>query len=141
MATPLFSKTIDITIDGSVVGCATDYTFNSTKGMIEIHCMNSTNNSVQNIPDLISYNISVNGFVFRDTALAGMGFYALMDNFHAGDADASIYWAVTPDVSTQRYLNGYGYVQSLSQSGGVGAAVTYSFDVIGTGDISVGQSV
>ena len=137
MATPLFSKSIDITIDGSVIGCATDFSLSVSKDMIEVACMNSTNNSKQNIPDLYSYTISGSGLVFRDSDITGYGFSDMMSNMISGTADASIGWAITPDVSTQTYFSGVGYFSSLTEDGGVGAAVTYSFEIAGDGDIAI----
>jgi len=140
MATPLFSKSIDITIDGSIIGCATDFSMAVTKDMIEIACMNSTTNSKQNVPDLYSYTISGSGLVFRDSQIPGtdIGFSSMMRNLTSGDA--SIGWAITPDVSSQTYYSGAGYFSSLSQEGGVGAAVTYSFEIAGDGDITIGTT-
>jgi len=135
MATPLFSKSIDITIDGSIIGCATDFSMSVSKDMIEIACMNSTASSKQNIPDLYSYSISGSGLVFRTADITGYGFGDMMNSLTA--SDASVGWAITPDVSANTYYSGVGYFSSLSQEGGVGAAVTYSFEITGDGDITV----
>ena len=137
MATPLFSKSIDFTIDGSVIGCATDYSISYSKDMIEIACMNSTNRSKQQIPDLYSYSISGSGLVFRTADVGtGYGFESMV--YSLTQTDASVAWAITPDVSGNQYQHGVGYFSSLEQSGGVGAAVTYSFEIVGDGDVSLG---
>lgn len=139
MATPLFSKTIDITIDGSIIACATDYSLSVNKDFIEVACMNSTANSKQQIPDLYSYTISGSGLVFRSTDLGtGYGFDPMMSSLTSGDA--SIAWAITPNVSTNTFYSGTGYFSSVTQDGGVGAAVTYSFEILGDGDITTGTT-
>ena len=140
MATPLFSKSIDITIDGSVIGCATDFSLSVTKDMIEVACMNSTNNSKQNIPDLYTYTVSGSGLVFRDADVTGYGFSAMLNNMVGGTADTSIAWTITPDVSSQTYQYGSGYFSSLTEEGGVGAAVTYSFEIAADGDLGIGTT-
>jgi len=139
MATPLFSKSIDITIDGSVIACATDYSLSITKDFIEVACMTSTNNSKQQIPDLYSYTISGSGLIFRDSDVSSsqIGFSSMVNNMVGGNADASIGWAITPDVASQTFYSGVGYFTSLSQDGGVGAAVTYSYEIVGEGDLVV----
>ena len=138
MATPLFSRSIDLMIDGSVVGCATDFSWSWSRDMIEIACMNSETRSKQNIPDLYGHTVSGSGLVFRDSDISGYGFYDMVTG--AINSDVSVGWSIVPDVSTQQYLSGAGYISSLSQEGGVGAAVTYSFEIACDGDLVVGTT-
>lgn len=136
MSTPLFSKQLNITIDGSILACATDYSLSITKDMIEVACMNSSTRSKLNVPDLYSYTISGSGMVFRTSDVgSNYGFSSIVDSVINGDA--SIGWSIVPDVSAQDYLSGVGYFSSASQEGGVGSAVTYSYEITGTGDIAM----
>ena len=135
MATPLFSKLIDIVIDGSTIGCATDFSLSVSKDFIEVACLGSANNSKQNVPDLYGYTVTGSGLVFRTTEVTGYGFGDMMSSLLTGDA--SIAWSITPDVSSNLYYSGAGYFSSLSQEGGVGAAMTYSFEIVGDGDITI----
>ena len=138
MATPLFSKQINFSIDGSIVAFATDFSMSVSRDMIEIGQMASTVRSKQQIPDLYSYSISGSGMTLRtaDVSASEYGLASMMETMLT--TDASIAWAITPDVTGNTFYSGAGYFSSISQDGGVGAAVSYSFEVVGEGDITIG---
>lgn len=140
MATPMFSKNMDFTIDGSLVACAQDFSLSVSRDMIEVACMNSTSSSKQNIPDLYGYTISGSGLQFNtsDIASTEMGVAEMMNVML--NTDASVLWATTPDISANDYFEGVGYFSSISQEGGVGSPVSYSFEVTGDGPIYIKQT-
>jgi hypothetical protein len=134
MGTPLFSKQMSIVIDGSTLGCATDFSLSVDKDLIEIACLESTSKS--SVPDLYSWTISFNGMVIRTSARdAGKaGFENLMTKIMS---DASIAIYILPNVSTNTYYTGAGYLSNVTMDGGVGSAVTFSGEVTGSTPLTV----
>lgn len=129
--TPLFSKQMMVQFDGSTLGCATDFSLAINKDFIEIACLNAAGGAKQQVPDLYGWNISFSGLVMQESTETGKGFYELMDNLLSGDESISVY--IVPDVSSNTFYGGTGYISSLSMDGGVGSAVTYSGEIVGTG--------
>lgn len=136
MATPLFSKLMNVNIDASTVACATDFSLSMSKDMIEISCLDSSG-AKENVPDMYSWSVSGSGMVFRTVgATAGSyGLFNMANNLLTTDASVSV--AIVPDVSANQYFSGVGYFSSLSMEGGVGSAVTYSFEITGSGPLSI----
>ena len=132
---------MDFTIDGSVIACAQDFNLSVSRDMIEVQCMNSTNSAKQNIPDLYGYTISGSGLQFNtaDIAATEMAVESMMNVML--NSDASVLWAVTPDVSLNNYFEGVGYFSSITQSGGVGAPVAYDFELSGDGEINIKKTL
>jgi len=136
MATPLFSKLMKVQIDASTVACATDFSLSISKDMIEIACLDASG-AKQNVPDMYSWSVSGSGLVFRNTgATPGSYSYWQMAN-NLLNTDASVGIAIVPNVSTNSYYSGVGYFSSLGMEGGVGAAVTYSFEITGSGVLEI----
>ena len=137
MGTPLFSKNMDFTLDGSVVACAQDFSLSVSKDIIEIACMNSTNRAKQSIPDLYGYTVSGSGLQFNtsDVAATDMDGTSIMNVLI--NTDNSVAWTLTPDACTTDYYTGVGYFSSLTQEGGIGAPVGYSFELTGDGAIVI----
>ena len=106
MSTPIFSKLMDFTLDGSLIACAQDFSLSVSKDMIEIACMNSTDRAKQNIPDMYGYTVSGSGLVFRTSDQLGseMGVASMMNVLT--NSDASVAWTITPDVSVNDYFTG-----------------------------------
>jgi len=140
MSTPIFSKLMDFTLDGSLIACAQDFSLSVSKDMIEIACMNSTDRAKQNIPDMYGYTVSGSGLVFRtsDAVSTEIGIASMMSNLI--NTDASVAWTITPDVASNDYFTGVGYFSSISQEGGLGAPVSYSFELAGDGPIVIKQT-
>lgn len=136
MATPLFSKQMLVQFDGSTLGCATDFSLSVNKDFIEIACLGSTG-AKQQVPDLYGWTISFSGLVMREpTVDAGKkSFYELMDNILA-TTDTSVGVFLVPDVSGNSYYGGAGYISSLTMDGGIGSAVTFSGEILGSGALS-----
>ena len=134
MATPLFSKQMSITIDGSALGCTSDFSLSIDRDLIEIACMNTTGFK-QSVPDLKQWSISFSGLVMTTpTVDAGKkSYYDLMSNMIDGDASLAV--AVVPDVTGNIWYSGTGYLSSVSMDGGVGSAITYSGEVTGDGTL------
>ena len=53
------------------------------------------------------------------------------------NTDASVLVEIVPDVSAAKYYSGAGYFSSLSMDGGVGSAVSYSFEITGSGPLTI----
>jgi len=136
---PLFSKQMMVQFDGSTLGCATDFSLSVNKDFIEIACLNATGGAKQQIPDLYGWSVSFSGLVMQETNETGKSFYELMDNLLEGDESVSIY--IVPDVSSNTFYGGTGYISSLSMDGGVGSAVTYSGEIVGTGPLDASTTI
>jgi len=140
MATPIQAKYVDLTLDGSIVACAQDGAVNVTRDMINFSCLGSSG-SKRNIPGDYEYSVSGSGMQIRDSDLASTntGLLGLLQNM-IGSTDTSIAWAaVIPaaDVSSQKYLEGYGYLDDMSQEFTSGDLITWSFSIKGDGDIEI----
>ncbi len=130
--TPLFSKSMSVVIDGSTLGCATDFSLSVTKDMIEIACLTASG-AKQSVPDLYGWNVSFSGLRMQsDTVEAGkMSYDELVNTLVSSDASVGIY--ILPDVSSNSYMSGSGYLTSISMEGGVGSAITFSGEITGDG--------
>ena len=134
MGTPLFSKQMSIVIDGSTLGCATDFSLAVNKDVIEIACLDSTG-AKQSVPDMWGWTMSFSGMVMQ-TAGIDSGKYSyekLMANIQT-DASLAVY--ILPDVSANTYYTGAGYLTSISMEGGVGSPVTFSGEITGSGALT-----
>ena len=138
MATPLFSKLMKVQIDASTVSCATDFSLSVSKDMIEIACLDSTG-AKENVPDLYSWSVSGSGMVFRTVGQSGYGVFEMASSLLTTDASVAV--AIVPDVSLNKYFKGVGYFTSLGMDGGVGAPVSYTFEITGTGPLVVSTTV
>lgn len=134
MATPLFSKQMSIVIDGSTLGCATDFSLSVTKDMIEVACLTSTG-AKQSIPDLYGWTVSFSGLrmTTASTDSGKMGYDVLVNKLISSDASVGVY--ILPDVSSNKYLSGAGYLSTMSMEGGVGSPVTFSGEIAGSGPL------
>jgi hypothetical protein len=136
MAVPLFSKLIKIQIDSSTLACATDFSLSISKDLLEIACLDSSG-AKESVPDLYGWNVSGSGLVFRTVGAAAgkYGFFNMAQNLL--NSDASVGVSIVPDVSANQYFRGVGYFSSLGMEGGVGAPVTYSFEITGSGPLTI----
>ena len=137
MGTPLFSKNMDFTLDGSLVACAQDFSLSVSRDVIEIACMNSTNRAKQSIPDLYGYTVSGSGLQFNTSDVSFNDIDATVIMHKLTNSDSSVAWTITPDAATTDYYTGVGYFSSLTQEGGIGAPVGYSFELTGDGAIVI----
>jgi hypothetical protein len=128
-ATNLFSKQMSVVFDGSTLGCATSFSLAVNKDIIEIACLGSTG-AKSAVPDMYGWTISFDGMVMTTKTKTQLGFEELMANI-ATDASVDIY--ILPDVSSNTYYTGVGYLTSITLDGGVGSAVTFSGEVTGDG--------
>jgi len=136
MSTPLFSKSMSVVIDGSTLGCATDFSLSISKDMIEIACLSSTG-AKQNVPDLYGWTVSFSGLRMQSATVdAGDLSYDDLAASIISNTDASVAIYILPDVSSNKYLSGAGYLSSLSMDGGVGSAVTFSGEIAGDGELN-----
>jgi len=133
MSNYLLSKQMSIVIDGSTLGCATDFSLSVNKDIIEIACM--TSSSKEKIPDLYNWSISFSGMVIKTTAKAA-GTTGIEDLMSSIMSDASVSVYVLPDVASNKYWSGGGYLASVSMDGGTGAGVTFSGEISGDGALT-----
>ncbi len=138
MGVPLFSKSMSVVIDGSTLGCASDFSLQITKDMIEVACLDSTG-AKQQVPDLYGWNVTFSGMVLRTSTVGtDINYDALANKIISSDASVGVY--ILPDVSANKYLIGGGYLSSLSMDGGVGAPVTFSGEIVGSGPLTQTQT-
>jgi len=135
MATPLFSKSMSVVIDGSTLGCATDFSLSVTKDMIEIACLTASG-AKQQVPDLYGWSVSFSGLRMQSATVdaGALSYDELVNNLVTSDASVAIY--ILPDVSSNHYMSGAGYLTSISMEGGVGSPVTFSGEIAGDGVLS-----
>ena len=133
MGTPILSKQMSIVFDGSTLGCTTDFSLSVDKDLIEINCLDSTAKGV--MPDLYGWNISFSGLVLKtSTVTAGnASFEDLVTNIKS---DSSVGIHILPDISSNVYYTGTGYLSSVTMDGGVGSAVSFSGEVAGHGALT-----
>lgn len=134
MGTPLFSKAMKIYIDASTVGCATDFSLSLDRDMIEVACMDASG-AKQNIPDMHGWSVSGSGLVIRTATQTGYGMFEMADSLM--NSDASIGIMTKTDLSANKSYSSSGYFSTTSMEGGVGAAVTYSFKITGSGPLEI----
>ena len=134
MGSPLFSKLMNIKIDASTIGCATDFNLAINKDTIDIACLSSTG-AKQTVPDMYGWTVSGSGLVFKTVGQSGYSIFDMSNKLLT--SDASVYVTLIPDVSANQYYGGAGYFTALTYSGGVGAAVKYTFEIKGDGVLSV----
>lgn len=126
---------MSIVIDGSTLGCATDFSLSVTKDMIEIACLTATG-AKQAVPDLYGWTVSFSGLRMQSASVeaGAMSYDELVNNLVTSDASIGIY--VLPGVSTNNYMAGAGYLTSISMEGGVGSPITFSGEIQGDGALS-----
>lgn len=131
MATPLFSKSCSIVIDGSTLLCGTGFSLSIQKDMIEISCLSSTG-AKQQIPDLYGWTVSFDGLRMQSATVDSgkISYDQLANKLITSDASVGIY--ILPDVSANNYLSGWGYLSSISMEGGIGSPVTFSGEIVGS---------
>lgn len=132
---PVVSKNMSVVIDGSTLGCATDFSLSVSKDMIEIQCLSSTGFK-QNVADLIGWSVSFSGLRIQSAQVDSgkLSYDELINTFITSDSDVSVYFL--PDYSTNNYLEGPGKISSMSMEGGVGSPVTFSGEIVGNGDLT-----
>jgi hypothetical protein len=110
---------------------ASDYDLAIDKDMIDIVYLNSSGWKTS-VPDMTGWRVTFNGFVTNTSTRdnSKLDFDQIMVKF-TGNADASVLVTLLPDVSSQIYYKGAGYIKSLSTKGGAGSAITFSGEVQG----------
>jgi hypothetical protein len=134
---PIMSKQFRIYIDSSTIAMATDFSLDFTKDMIEISYLSDAAYKT-NLPDLKSWTVNFSGLqgLTANADASTLDYGDLM--FKIMNSDASVAIAIKPrDVSGNRYLQGSGFLSSLNQSGGVGAATTFSGTLVGAGALTL----
>lgn len=134
MSNPIFSKQLKLYLDGSLVAYATDISFDLTKEFIEIAWLYS--GAKRQIPDQYSASISGSGLVFKEPSTNDKGAFAgMVNNIISGDA--SVGWQLKPDVSSNVFYSGAGYLSNASMQAGVGSPVSYTFTLNVDGPLTI----
>lgn len=125
-------KDLLLSIDGKVIGCATDVSFSSTVEMIEAACRES-GNFYDAEPGMFTATISTSGFVKIDNPVDTTATrYWNLANLHLNKT--KIAWIFGTNVTGEQELYGSAYITSYEQSGSQGDNATYSIElqVVGT---------
>lgn len=136
MPNPLFSKKMSIQLDGSTIVMASDYDLAIDKDMIDIVYLNSTGWKTS-VPDMTGWRVTFSGFVTNTSTREAnkLDFDHIVTKMI--NTDSSVLITLLPDVSSQIYYKGVGYVKSLSTKGGAGSAVTFNGEVQGIDALTV----
>lgn len=122
-------------LDSSIVGSANSFTVTANRDMIEVGPTFNQGRSKQFIADMYGYTCSADGFVLKGEASTQRGYFDLLNTMV--NTDLSVNWTGLPDVSTTKYLTGWGYLSSAPYKVSVGALTTYSLEIQGSGDIVI----
>lgn len=134
MTKPIFSKELKLYLDGSIVAYATDISFDINKEFIELSWLYS--GAKKQIPDQYTASINGSGLVFREPTTGVRGTFAnMVNNIISGDS--SIGWQLRPDVSSNVFYSGAGFLSNTSMTAGVGSPVSYKFTINVDGPISI----
>lgn len=136
---PVLSKSMSLVIDGSTLGCATDFSLSVNKDMIEVACLSSTG-AKQQIPDLYGWSISFSGLRIQSAQVESgkMSYDVLLNSLISSDASLAVY--ILPDVSSNYYETGEAFLASITMDGGAGSPVTFSGELIGNGALTQTQT-
>ena len=129
---------LDLKIDGSIFATGISWSVNPNRGMIEISTLESGRGKIY-MPDRHDYTLSMEGLVFRSEGVDQMGYLKLLDNLL--NKDTSIAWAATLDSSTTAFASGWGYLSSAPVQVAQGAAISYSAEAQGCGDITINTAL
>jgi len=133
MANQILSKEMTLTIDGSILGCTTDFSQSISRNVIEIGHINTT--AIENVADTYSWNVSFSA-LRMETEKTGtdMSYDALARKILSASPDVSVY--ILPDASGNNYQIGNGILTSLEYSGAMNSLVSFSGEITGNGVLS-----
>lgn len=141
------AKELFIVYNGQAIAKATSYTFNLNKSEIDISSLDS-DGWAEKLADQKDWNFDFDGMVTRGivtgtsysemTGTTHMDFNALLEQIKTNDEPVEV--ALSSRVSGDTYQSGMALLTSLSESGSVGAAVTYSGTLAGTGTLTTKTS-
>lgn len=133
MARPMLAKEFVLIYDSSAVGYATDFTLSVDKKTVDITTLASAGWTDSMVTDK-SWNVDFNGLVTRSVADTSIGYTYLMTSLLT--VDTSVYCAIRPNVSSNTFWDGTGYLTGVKMSGAVGEKVTFSGTFLGAGPLT-----
>jgi hypothetical protein len=134
VGTVMIGNEFAVIYDGSTCGMATDYSLTVNKKIIDTTTLSSGTWNDSKVGSK-NWKVDFNGMVSRTVGDASIGYSAIMTKFLASDASVGI--AIVPNVSSNFYLTGSGFTDSIKMSGGVGdKPVTFSGSITGTGPLT-----
>lgn len=135
--TALIGTDLDLTLDGSIVASAREWSIDPQRDMVEITTLGSGRSRVYK-PNHSGYTLSISGLVFRDEGSTQIGYLDLLNKML--NSDTSIVWEGSLDSSTS-FASGWGYISSAPVQFPQDGGVSYSLDVQGCGDITINTTL
>lgn len=136
---PLNFKYGRLLLDSSTAVLVTDINITSGGSDIKYRTLDDPDNEYSDY-DLHNYTVSVSSLLPIDstvTPASEIGYYDLLQK---KQNDASIGFEFHLDVSTQRYLSGWGIISNLDMTGAIGNHITWKCDIAGNGTLTVNTS-
>lgn len=128
----ILGQEMTIQYGNSTMGVATSFGLNINKSMVDVTSLASAGWKEQ-YPDYKDWSVDFDGLVSRTSGDASIGFdYLVMDI----KRDASVMISIKPNVTSNKYESGVGYITKLTMKGGKDGAVTFSGSVSGTGPLT-----
>lgn len=121
-----------IQYNGLTVGVGTSYGLNINKSMVDVTSLSSAGWKDQ-YPDFKDWSIDFDGLVSKTVGDASVGFDYLVASIKT---DASVLVALKPNVASNKYESGVGYINKISLKGGKDGAITFSGSITGTGALT-----
>lgn len=133
MAEQLLGSEMTLLYDSSVIAYATDLDMEVNKESIEVTSL-ASNGWKEFKTDLKDWSVSFNGLVTKTDSSTSIDYDDLM--YDIKNSTSAVTVAIKPNVSSNKYEEGTGYLTSLKMSGAVGDKVTFSGSIQGTGELT-----
>lgn len=133
--TPVLAKEFIIYFDGKAVTFAKDFNLELNKASVDVTKLNS-DGWKEYLTDLKDWKISGSGMVTRGTVVGSqVGWEQLVSNLLTVDTAVTI--AIKTVTLGDQYVTGSGFLTSVKQSGQIGDASSFSFEMLGTGALTI----
>lgn len=137
------SKELLVVYNGQSIAKATSFTFEINKSEIDVSNLDS-NSWNQKLVDNKDWSMSFDGLVTRNT-ITGTSYSEMTGTTHIDfdnllqevkTNDDAVTVALVSRITGDKYETGLGFITALSATGSVGAAMTYSGTISGTGALT-----
>jgi len=136
---PKLSKQLTLSIDGDVIGFATDFDLEVNKEVIDITTLSAAGWK-EFLVDLKEWKISYSGLVTRGTPGTNeIGSEGLLSSFIGSDAAVAI--ILKTSTTGDQYVTGNAFILSHKESGKVNDKMTFSGELQGTGALTLANVV
>ena len=130
----LLGPQMTILYDASLIAYAQDFDFTVNREVIDITTL-SSGYWKEHMVNMKDWSISFNGLVTStDASDVSIGYDGLL--YDIKNQSSSITVGIKPNASGNKYETGKAFLSTLSMSGTVDGAVTFSGEVVGTADLS-----